>query len=224
MVFKRRDKRIWYQAVADFVWPKGGWARAFHYVKHRVRRLPDPPHRIARGIFAGIFVTFSPLFGLHFFLAAFVAWVMRGNIVASLLATFFGNPVTFVPIGAMSLNTGYYLLGLNQLSDEEVRRSLGGKFVDAGQDLWHNIKAPFTKEQTDWSHLSVFYDEVFLPYLVGGIIPGIIFGLIGYYMSLPLIIAYKNRRKGTLKAKLAAIKEKAAEKAVPKVKKKGEAE
>lgn len=193
----------------DFVWPKGGWARGFHYVKHRVRRLPDPPHRIARGIFAGVFVTFSPLFGLHFVLAALVAWVMRGNIVASLLATFFGNPLTFVPIGALSLNTGYFLLGMNRLSEDEVHRSLGGKFVDAGEDLWHNFIAIFTHEKTDWSHLSVFFDEVFLPYLVGGIIPGIVFGLLGYYLSLPLIIAYKNRRKGALKAKLAALKPKA---------------
>jgi len=220
VVFKRRDKRPWYKAVADFVWPKGGWARGFHYVKHRLRRLPDPPHRIARGIFAGIFVTFSPLFGLHFFLAAIVAWIMRGNIVAALLATFFGNPLTFLPIGAMSLNTGYYILGLNKLSEEEVQRSLGGKFVDAGEDLWHNFTAIFTHAQSDWSHLSVFYDEVFLPYLVGGLIPGAIFGTGGYYISLPLIKAYKNRRKGAIKSKLAALKEKAAAKA----KAKGEAD
>lgn len=216
MVFKRRDRRPWYKAIADFVWPKGGWARGFHYIKHRLRRLPDPPHRIARGIFAGIFVTFSPLFGLHFVLAAMVAWVMRGNIVASLLATFFGNPLTFVPIGAMSLNTGYFILGLNKLSEEEVHRSLGGKFVDAGEDLWLNFTAIFTGRQTDWSHLAVFYDEVFLPYLVGGLIPGVIFGMLGYYISLPLIKAYQNRRKGAIKAKLAALKDKAATKAKPK--------
>ncbi len=222
MVFKRRDRRSIWKALADFFWPKGGWARGFHYVKHRLRRLPDPPHRIARGIFAGIFVTFSPLFGMHFFLAAFVAWIMRGNILASLLATFFGNPLTFLPIGVLSLNTGYFLMGLNQLSEDEVSRSLGGKFVDAGEDLWFNFLAIFTRAQSDWSHLAVFFDEVFLPYLVGGIIPGIIFGLAGYYLSLPVIIAYKNRRKGALKAKIAALKEKAAAKA--KIKSKGEAD
>jgi uncharacterized protein (DUF2062 family) len=210
VVFKRRDRRNWWKVVADFFWPKGGWTRAFHYVKHRLRRLPDPPHRIARGIFSGIFVSFSPLFGLHFLFAAMVAWVMRGNIVAALLATFFGNPLTFVPIGILSLNTGYFLLGMNKLSEDEVQRSLGGKFVDAGDDLWHNFMAIFTHEKSDWSHLSVFFDEVFLPYLVGGLIPGVIFGMVGYYVSLPLIIAYKNRRKGALKAKWAALKEKAA--------------
>jgi len=208
LVFKRRDKRPWYKAVADFFWPKGGWARGFHYIKHRLNRLPDPPDRIARGIFAGVFVTFSPLFGLHFLMAAIVAWVLRGNVVAALLATFFGNPLTFVPIAALSLNTGYYLLGMHHLSDSEVHRSLGGKFVDAGDDLWHNFKAIFTHEKSDWSHLAAFYDEVFLPYLIGGLIPGVLFGLAGYYLSLPLIKAYQNRRKGALKAKLAALKPK----------------
>ena len=213
MVFKRRDKRPWWKIVADFFWPKGGWGRAFQYVRHRVRRLPDPPHRIARGIFAGIFVTFSPFFGLHFLLAAIVAWIMRGNLVAALLSTFVGNPLTFVPIGALSLQTGYFLMGMDLRSDEEMHRSLGGKFVDAGRDLKDNIWAIFTDDMADWSHLGLFYDEVFLPYMIGGLIPGVIAGLVGYYLSLPVIQAYQNRRKGRLKAKLVALKEKAAAKA-----------
>lgn len=213
MVFKRRDRRPFWQAVADFFWPRGGWARAFQYVRHRLRRLPDPPHRIARGIFAGVFVTFSPFFGLHFVLAAAVAWIMRGNIIAALLSTFVGNPLTFVPIGAISIQTGYFLLGRPGGDDEEIHRSLGGKFVDAGADLKDNIWAIFTDAEADWSHLHLFYDEVFFPYMVGGLIPGVIAGLIGYYLSLPVIQAYQNRRKGLIKAKLAALKEKAAAKA-----------
>ncbi|WP_294624207.1 DUF2062 domain-containing protein [uncultured Roseovarius sp.] len=213
MVFKRRDKRPLWKAVADFLWPRGGWTRAFHYVKHRLRRLPDPPHRIARGIFAGIFVTFSPFFGLHFFLAASLAWIMRGNIVAALLSTFVGNPLTFVPIAASSLQTGYFILGLGTPLGDTVERSLGGKFVDAGRDLKDNLWAMFTEETADWSHLLLFYDEVFFPYMIGGLIPGLIAGLVGYYVSLPVIQAYQNRRKGALKAKLAALKEKASHKA-----------
>ena len=61
----------------------------------------------------------------------------------------------------------------------------------------------------EWHELSVFYDEVFFPYMIGGIIPGIIAGLICYYISVPLIRAYQKRRKGALKAKLAALKKKA---------------
>ena len=213
MVFKRRDRRPVWRVVADLLWPRTGWARAFMYIRHRIWRLPDPPHRIARGIFAGVFVTFSPFFGLHFFLAALVAWIMRGNIVASLLATFVGNPLTFVPIGAISIKTGYFLLGLGEADHVGAHRSLGGMFVDAGKDLKDNLLALFTDDVADWSRLSVFFDEVFLPYMVGGLVPGVIAGLVGYYLSLPVIQAYQNRRKGLLKEKLVALKEKAAAKA-----------
>ena len=214
MVFKRRDRRPWWRIVYEFIWPKGGWARAFYYVKHRLRRLPDPPHRIARGIFAGIFVTFSPFFGFHFFLAALVAWVMRGNIVAALLSTFVGNPLTFLPIATLSFQTGNFLLGrIGTPAEEAIGRSLGGKFVDAWGDLRHNFIAMFTDEAADWHNLYIFYDEVFFPYMIGGLIPGVICGIVGYYLSLPVIQAYQNRRKGRLKDKFMALKEKASGKA-----------
>ena len=100
-MFKRRETRSWLRAIAEFFYPRGGWRRAASYVGHRLRRLPDPPHRIARGIAAGVFVCFTPFFGLHFFMAAILAFLMQGNIVAALLATFFGNPLTFPFIAAI---------------------------------------------------------------------------------------------------------------------------
>lgn len=211
MVFKRRDPKSWPRALAELLWPRGGWTRAFHYVKHRVRRLPDSPERIARGIWAGVFTTFTPFYTMHFFVAAIIAWTMRGNILASLMATFFGNPLTYVPIGIASLSTGHWILGTTMAEGEH--RSFGGKFVDAGADLWHNFLAAFTPARADWHGLSVFYDEIFFPYMIGGIIPGIICASVSYYLAVPLIRAYQKRRKGTIKAKLEALKAKAAAKA-----------
>ena len=49
-------------------------------------------------------------------------------------------------------------------------------------------------------------------HLIGGIIPGIVCATVCYYLTVPLIRAYQHRRKGVIKAKLAAIKLKAAEK------------
>lgn len=211
MVFKRRDPKPFLRAVLEFLWPRGGWSRAFQYVKHRVRRLPDRPEKIARGIWAGVFTTFTPFYGLHFFVAAIIATAMRGNIVASLMATFFGNPLTYVPIGVVSLQTGHWLLGSEM--KEETERSFGGKFVDAGSDLWLNLKHVLMGEARDWTKLSIFYDEIFFPYLIGGIIPGIISATICYYVSVPVIRAYQKRRKGAIKAKFEALKAKAANKA-----------
>lgn len=211
MVFKRRDPKPFLRAVLELLWPRGGWARAFQYVKHRVRRLPDTPEKIARGIWAGVFTTFSPFYGMHFFVAAFLATVMRGNILASLMATFFGNPLTYVPIGIISLQTGHWLLGSEM--KEGTERSFGGKFVDAGEDLWQNLKHVLMGEPRDWTGLKIFYDEIFFPYLIGGIIPGIICATICYYLSVPVIRAYQHRRKGAIKAKFEALKAKAAAKA-----------
>ena len=194
----------------EALYPKGGWTRAFHYVKHRVRRLPDSPERIARGIWAGVFVTFTPFYTLHFVIAALIARVMQGNILAALMATFFGNPLTYVPIGVVSLQTGHWLLGTEfETSDQ----SFGGKFLDAGRDLKHNFLTLFNDQEPDWHGLAIFYDEVFFPYMVGGLIPGMITASICYYLSVPLIRAYQHRRKGLIKDKLAAIKKKAAAKA-----------
>jgi len=84
LVFKRRTPKSWALWVLHLVWPQGGWGRAFNYVKHRVRRLPDSPRKISRGVFAGVLVSFTPFFGLHFVIAALIAKAMRGNIPAHL--------------------------------------------------------------------------------------------------------------------------------------------
>ncbi len=206
MVFKRRNRRPWWKVLYEAVWPRGGWKRAFYYVKHRVRRLPDPPHRIARGIFAGVFTTFTPFYGLHFVIAALIALIVRGNVVAALLATFFGNPLTYVPIGVIALNTGHFLLG-SQLK-YGVDKSLFANFRDAGRDLFDNFIAIFTDQTTNWSGLAQFWHDVFFPYLIGGILPGLIAGLIAYYLSVPVISVYQNRRKGRIKKKLAELRNK----------------
>ncbi len=198
MVFKRRDRRAIWQIVLDFIYPRGGWARAFEYVKHRVRRLPDTPQKIGRGIWAGVFVCFTPLFGLHFLFAFIIARILRGNILAAIMATFFGNPLTFPPIGYISINLGSWILGLPPGRNND----LGQKFADASYDLWHNFVAIFSEEKINWQGMRVFYDDVFFPYLIGGIVPGLIMATAFYYLSVPLIGAYQKRRKKVLMAKL----------------------
>lgn len=212
MVFRRRDKQPLLQRIREFLWPRGGWARAAQYVRHRVRRLPDTPEKIARGIWAGVFTAFTPFYGIHFVVAAVLAKIMRGNILAGLMGTFFGNPLTYVPIGIAALRTGHWLLGSrldHSLIAEGAGRAVcnvGCQFGRAFQDLWHNFKAIFTADRMDWRGLGTFYDEVFFPYLVGGIIPGIICATICYMLAVPMIRAYQNRRRKKLSEKLAQLK------------------
>ena len=207
MVFKRRKKRPVQQVVVETLYPRGGWSRAAQYIKHRLQRLPDPPHRIARGIFAGVFTTFTPFYSVHFFIAAGIALALRGNVLAALLATFFGNPLTYIPIAVVSLKTGHFLLGTE--FDPEINKSLLRNFADAAHDLYANFLAAFTEAEADWTNLRIFYDEVFFPYMIGGIIPGLIAGITAYYIALPVITAYKKARRGRLKKKLEILRSQA---------------
>ncbi|WP_170367952.1 DUF2062 domain-containing protein [Ruegeria arenilitoris] len=214
MVFKRRDRRSVLQVLSELVYPRGGWTRAFHYVKHRVRRLPDSPERIARGVGAGVFASFTPFYGLHFLVAAVLARMLNGNILAALSGTFFGNPLTYVPIGVVCLQTGHFLLGTEY--EEGDTKGLMGKFASAMGDLKDNFLAMFSDRVADWHGLSQFYDEVFFPYMIGGIIPGIVAGVICTYISLPVIRTYQMRRRAKIKAKFEEIKRLAeASSAVP---------
>ncbi|WP_240611097.1 DUF2062 domain-containing protein [Oceaniglobus ichthyenteri] len=171
--------------------------RAGQYVVHRLRRLPDPAHKISRGIAAGVFVSFTPLFGFHFVTAAAIAWMMRGNILAAVLGTFAGNPLTFPLIATASVRLGSWMLG--EASAELSHPSVVAAFSYASLEIWSNLKAIFTADPVQWHRLSQFFDHVFLPYLVGGIIPGVIAGLAAYFASRPLITAYQKSRIKRLK-------------------------
>lgn len=208
MVFKRREKRGFWKTVGDGVYPRGGWSRALHYISHRVQRLPDSPHRIARGLGVGVFVSFTPFFGVHLLIAALLARAIKGNIFAALIGTLFGNPLTFIPIAVVSLKIGHFLMGAT--FDHTIERSLVGKFTAAGHDLTHNLMALFTGEPVNWANLALFADEVFLPYLVGGLLPGLAAAVLAHYLSLPVIAAYQRRRRGRLKAKIEQLRRKKA--------------
>jgi len=196
LVFKRRKKRSYGRAFAEGIYPRGGWSRATSYVLLRLRRLPDPPHKIARGIAAGVFVSFTPFFGFHFFLAMGLSFVMQGNILAAIIATFFGNPLTFPIIATIAVDLGSWMLG--QPSGMQLP-SIVVAFSSASLELWYNFTAIFTPEVARWDRLSWFYQRVFLPYLVGGIIPGVITGVVAYSVSRPLITAYQKARIKRLK-------------------------
>lgn len=199
MVFRRRNQKTLLEWAREFVYPRGGFRRAAQYVTHRLRRLPDEPHRIARGVFAGVFVSFTPLFGFHFLSAALLGWVMRGNIIAALLATFVGNPLTTPFIAITSVELGHRLLGIDAPMDV---MSIIAAFTNAGSELWDNARALFTSDVTHWENLATFFGTIFWPYLVGGLLPGLAVSLAFYWATIPIVRAYQKIRAGQAKARL----------------------
>ncbi len=192
----KRNPRTWARTVVEFFYPRGGWYRAARYAIHRIRRLPDPAHRISRGIAAGVFVCFTPFFGLHFVSAILIAWMIRGNILAALLATFVGNPLTFPVIAELSLGLGSRILDLPM--DMHLPQVIEA-FGQAMRDIWHNFVAIFSHDRTDWHGLIRFWKRVLLPYAIGGIMPGLGAAFIAYGLSRPIITTYQKARIKRLK-------------------------
>ena len=191
MVFKRRNPRSWVSSARNLVYPDGGFRRATQYMIHRMRRLPDEPHKIARGVFAGMFVNFPPIFGIQFVTAALFAWVIRGNILAALLCTFLSNPITTPIIAVGSLELGHWMLGIEGRITPHV---IFDAFSEAGLELWRNFLAMFSDAPTQWSSLGHFWQTIYFPYLVGSILPGLVVSVTAYYVTIPLVRAYQKLR------------------------------
>lgn len=199
MVFKRRNPRSLTSWARQLVYPTGGFRRATQYMIHRMRRLPDEPHRIARGVFAGTFVNFPPIFGIQFLSAALFAWTIRGNILAALLCTFLSNPITTPIIAITSLELGHWMLGIEGRLEF---LSVVEAFSNAGWELWLNFKAIFTDEPTRWKSLGHFFRTIYLPYFVGSIIPGLIVSTAVYYITIPAVKAYQKIRASKTKERI----------------------
>lgn len=195
MVFKRRTPQGWGEWLREQIWPKRGFRRAITYMWHRLRRLPDPPHRIARGVFAGTFVNFPPIFGFQFIGAAALAWVLRGNILAALLLTFLSNPITTPLIALVSLKLGHWMMGTPETLSMTLVFS---SFARAGQDLWQNFLSIFGPREAHWAGLYQFWHSLYLPYLIGSIIPGLITSAVLAWVTVPLLNTYQNLQRKRL--------------------------
>lgn len=196
MVFKRRKPLGWGPWLREQVYPRGGFKRAIRYVVYRMRRLPDQPHRVARGVFAGSLIGFLPLPGLQFLAAWGAARLARGNVLAALLATFNTNPVTTPFFAVLAMSLGHWMLGIEAPLNPEY---IGRAFGHAGRDLWFNFTAIFGPEKARWSGLYQFWHEIYLPYFIGALGPGILISAVAYYITIPLVEAYQHARAATAK-------------------------
>jgi uncharacterized protein len=196
MVFKRRDKPPFHVRFRETLVPRRGWRRAVEYLAHRVRRLPDSPHRIALGFACGVFACFTPFFGLHFLLAAALAWAVRGNLIASLIGTGVGNPLTFPFIAALALGLGREILGYGASGSDAAKVS--DAFAQAFVVIREAVTSLFGYGHAEWYRLEPFFHYVLWPYFVGGLLPGLLAGVVTYWLARPLVAAYQARRRARM--------------------------
>ena len=135
-MFGRRNPLPVHHRIWSIVWPRAGWRRASQYIAHRVRRLPGTPYRIAAGVASGAAVSVTPFIGFHFVVAALLALLLRGNVVASAIGTAVGNPWTFPIIWAWIYNLGQWLMGADAASDLPATLGLDYIFERPLDVLW----------------------------------------------------------------------------------------
>ena len=198
-MFKRRERRSIFRFFYEVVFSLKGITRAIEYVGIRLKRIPDTPHKISLGMSCGIFASFTPLFGLHFLIAGLLSYVLRANVLASLIGTFIGNPITFPIITVFNLKLGEWILGSNEYSSGD-----GGKIFEGFLDFIFLIyKSLFTEGligENSVPRMNEFLYGVFIPYSLGGLILGISIAIISYFLLRPLVSTYQKKRD-SLKAR-----------------------
>ena len=175
-MFKRRKPQSILEKWQQFIWPREGWTRALRYTWQRTIRLNGSAHSIALGLAAGAFVSASPFMGMHLLIAALIAWLLGGNIIASAVGTWAGNPISFPLIWLATFNIGHLILGTKDKPGDLPELSLG-LFIDAP------IEALL---------------PVILPMAIGGVVVGIVMAVATYYPSLWAVRFYQKRRRAKL--------------------------
>jgi uncharacterized protein (DUF2062 family) len=174
MLFRRREAESFLERMRVHLWPRRSWTRSSRYVVYRLRRLSDTPHAVALGFAIGVFTAVTPFLGTHMVLAALLAWVIGGSVVAALLGTFVGNPLTY-PLFWYST----YEVGNLMLRGETSERSIdlsGGIFQKSLEQLWPILK----------------------PMTLGSIPVGLALAALSYVFVKPMVDAYKHRRRREL--------------------------
>jgi len=187
-MFGRKRPLSGLSRASAIFWPKSGFRRAGLYLWRRVERIKGSPHAIAAGVASGAAVSFLPLPGLHFFLGAFLAWSLRGSIIASAIGTVVGNPWTFPVIWIAGYRIGAWLgFGVER---GFFRPRIGEVLSDAADKLWDGRVVAAVVES--W--------PVLKPTLVGGAIMGaVVFGVF-YFIVRKAAAAYQARRRAKLEA------------------------
>lgn len=181
-MFRSSRPKGWGARLRDLVWPRIGFERAWNYRVCRLSRLQLCPHKISLGFAAGAFASFTPFIGLHFLLAAFIALVLRGSLLASAAGTVVGNPLTFPLIWMATFKLGNVLTGWYGHATVLNAESLPIATADVSGSLWEGLA-----------------DAVW-PMLVGAVPLGLVGAVVSYafcYWSLGKVRRRPSRRSST---------------------------
>jgi len=182
MLFRPRQTPSLAERARGLLWPRGGLRRGWRYVGHRVMRLTGSPHAIAIGFAAGVFASMTPFVGLHLVLAALLAFVFGGSLLASAFGTFFGNPLTYPLIWISTYDIGGKILGGGS------RQAVDLSLKDGTLGLLLRDPAEF------WSRFWTVAEPVIWPMTVGSLPLGLAVAAFSYVLVRFVVTAHHRRR------------------------------
>ena len=201
MLMKRRTPPGWLETLRIWIWPRRSWLRSGQYVTKRILRLTATPHAVAAGVAAGAFTSFTPFIGFHFLVAFFLAWLIRGNLIASALGTFVGNPLSFPIIWAATYTVGTYLVGTHVGGAEPP--ALGEAMRNVAASVWHFDFAGAM------AALGAIWTPILYPMLVGGTCIGVVIAIPIYFATRRAALLFREARRNKLMNKAREIRDRA---------------
>lgn len=146
--------------------PAASSSRSFRALLRQVLHLRESPQRTALAFALGVFIAFSPAYGLHTVMVVVSTWLFGLNFVALMAGAFLNNPWTVVPILGATYWTGAVLMG--------------------------RTDAP----EFDWQDLSFagIYQQVLpyaVPFALGGMVLSVVGALLAYPTAYALVSKYR---------------------------------
>ena len=145
----------------------------------RLLAIDDTPERTALAFSIGVFITFSPLIGLHTIIATLIAFVFRFNKVAIYTGTYINNPFTLVPIIVVSYGIGAVLLGRSPHIPAE------------GMEL---LKHPHPLMAGYYRQLFTSSWYLVEPFAVGGTLLSVVCSVVAYPLTLRWLRAHRRKK------------------------------
>lgn len=151
--------------------PRRGWLARWDFRRkiREVLHLDDEPWKIAGGLAAGVFIAFSPYYGVHTLMALAAAFCFRLNVAATVLGAWLVIPPAIPFVMAFCLQVGWALVGRPPPRVGPRGPSAVALWARLARHLW--------------------------PLVVGSTLVGLAAALVTYVASYRLILGIRARRR-----------------------------
>ena len=148
----------------------------FHSLRKKLLDLQDAPHALAGGVAIGMFIGFTPLFGIKTLLCLGLAYLLRCNPLAAVISVTLHDVVT--PLWP-------FLLGLEYEIGSAILKFINGTPPEIHELHFH------IHDVMKWT---TFFG-VGLPMLIGSLFLSAPAAVIAYILTLPIFRRREERRE-----------------------------